>query len=99
MPVPSYFSGSGAVETVRLGRSDSSALNRYRPHLSAAVDDITRGDNLILVAMGQSAKGKIAVNYELWKFPKSLDELDAGRVEEMRGATRHPDAEAPTTDN
>ncbi len=47
-----------------------------------AVGDLTPGHNQIPVAMGQGAKAGIAIHKSLRTFPKSLDELEDGTVDE-----------------
>jgi thioredoxin reductase (NADPH) len=48
-----------------------------------AVGDLTPGHNQIPVAMGEGAKAGIAIHYDLRKYPRSLDEIEAeGEVDE-----------------
>ena len=43
-----------------------------------AVGDLTPGHNQIPVAMGEGAKAGISINYDLRRFPLSLEELESG---------------------
>jgi thioredoxin reductase (NADPH) len=43
-----------------------------------AVGDLTPGHNQIPVAMGEGAKAGISINFDLRRFPRSLEELESG---------------------
>lgn len=47
-----------------------------------AVGDLTQGHNQIPVAMGEGAETGIALHYDLRTYPKSLDELETGGVDD-----------------